>query len=82
MKNNSGSSASKTEKTFYERNIKKAATFKSPDINKLQEVVIDHRTRIYIALDASPERARIRYFERLQAKEKPILQEKKPIVTV
>ncbi len=43
---------------------KKQAVIKSPDLNKLQEVVIDHRTRIYIARDADPEEARNRYFSR------------------
>lgn len=41
---------------------KKQTVFKSPDLNKLQAVVIDHRTKIYIALDADPEEARARYF--------------------
>jgi hypothetical protein len=43
---------------------KKQAAFKSPDLNKLQEVVIDHRTRIYIAKDADPEDAKNRYLLR------------------
>ena len=43
---------------------KKQVVFKSPDLNKLQLVVIDHRTKIYIALDADPEEARDRYFSR------------------
>jgi hypothetical protein len=43
---------------------KKQLDFKSPDLNKLQAVVIDHRTKIYIALDADPEEARNRYFAR------------------
>lgn len=33
---------------------KKPITFKSPDISKMQEVVIDLRTRIYISPDADP----------------------------
>lgn len=33
----------------------------SPNIGKLQEVVIDFRTKIYIALDADPEEAKKRY---------------------
>ncbi|HUV01399.1 MAG TPA: hypothetical protein VMW32_10585 [Bacteroidales bacterium] len=40
---------------------KKQAVFKSPDLSKLQVVVIDHRTKLYIALDADPEEARNRY---------------------
>ena len=47
---------------------KKQATFKSPDLNKMQAVIIDHRTKIYIALDADPEEARTRYFTRLSSK--------------
>jgi hypothetical protein len=47
---------------------KKAATFKSPDLSKMQEVVIDGRTRIYIAPDADPEEARKRYLARLEAR--------------
>jgi hypothetical protein len=43
---------------------KKHLDFKSPDLNKLQAVVIDHRTKIYIALDADPEEARSRYHAR------------------
>jgi len=46
---------------------KKQTIFKSPDLNKLQAVVIDHRTKIYIALDADPEEARVRYFARRAA---------------
>jgi hypothetical protein len=43
---------------------KKQAVYKSPDLNKLQAVVIDHRTKIYIALGADPEEARNKYFAR------------------
>lgn len=43
---------------------KKQVVHKSPDLNTLQEVVIDHRTRIYIARNADPEEARNRYFSR------------------
>lgn len=43
---------------------KKQIVYKSPDLNKMQVVVIDHRTKIYIALDADPEEARSRYFSR------------------
>jgi hypothetical protein len=41
---------------------KKQVVYKSPDLNKMQVVVIDHRTKIYIALGADPEEARSRYF--------------------
>ncbi len=43
---------------------KKQTIIKSPDLNKLQAVVIDHRTKIYIALGADPEEARTRYLLR------------------
>jgi hypothetical protein len=49
---------------------KKQAIFKSPDLNKLQAVVIDHRTKIYIAVGADPEEARVRYLTRI-ANKKP-----------
>jgi hypothetical protein len=50
---------------MYERKNHK---FKSPDLTNLQEVVIDYRTRIYIAVGADPEEARNRYLSRLVAK--------------
>jgi hypothetical protein len=40
---------------------KKQNIFKSPDLSKLKEVIIDYRTKIYIALDADVEEARKRY---------------------
>ena len=40
------------------------SNFKSPDLSQLQEVIIDHRTRIYIPLSADPKEARKRYKER------------------
>ncbi len=40
---------------------KKPAIFKSPDLSKLKEVVIDHRTKIYIAPGADTEEAKNRY---------------------
>ncbi len=49
---------------------RKQNTFKSPDLNKLQEVVIDFRTRIYIAVDADPEEARNRYLSRFAGKKR------------
>jgi hypothetical protein len=47
---------------------KKQTIFKSPDLAKLQEVIIDARTRIYIAIDADPKEAKLNYFERLNFK--------------
>lgn len=43
---------------------KKQFVFKSPDVSKLQEVVIDLRTRIYIPLGADAEEAKVRYLAR------------------
>ncbi|MCU0377956.1 MAG: hypothetical protein MUC78_06805 [Bacteroidales bacterium] len=40
---------------------KKTVIFKSPDLSKLKEVIIDHRTKIYIAPGADVEEAKSRY---------------------
>ena len=56
---------------------KKQNIFKTPDISKMQEVVINHRTKIYIAMEADPEEARSRYWARQDAKGKPIFAPKK-----
>jgi hypothetical protein len=45
---------------------KKPIVYKSPDLSKLKEVVIDHRTRIYIAPEADVEEARNRYLSLVQ----------------
>lgn len=42
-------------------NKKNQNNYESPDIGKLQVVVIDFRTKIYIALDADPKEAKKRY---------------------
>jgi hypothetical protein len=47
---------------------KKANILKSPDLSKLKEVVIDHRTKIYIAPGADVEEARTRYLSRISAR--------------
>lgn len=47
---------------------KKAPQIKSPDITKLKEVVIDHKTKIYIPVDADVEEARSRYLNRAAAR--------------
>jgi hypothetical protein len=47
---------------------KKQVTFKTPDLSKMQEVIIDVRTRIYIDPDADPDEARTRYLARLEAR--------------
>jgi hypothetical protein len=46
---------------MYER---KSNSFISPDLSKLTEVIIDHRTKIYIAPGADIEEARNRYLLR------------------
>jgi len=43
---------------------KKEHVFKSPDVTKLQAVVIDRNTVIYIAVGDDPEEARARYIAR------------------
>lgn len=47
---------------------KKQSNFKTPDLKELQEVVIDVRTKIYIAIGADPEEARTRYLSRVGVK--------------
>jgi hypothetical protein len=47
---------------------KKPIIFKSPDLSKLKEVVIDHRTKIYIAPGADVEEAKSRYLSLLTAR--------------
>lgn len=47
---------------------KKNANFKSPDLEKLQAVVINVKTTIYIAIGADPGEARKRYLARLVEK--------------
>ncbi|HJZ39888.1 MAG TPA: hypothetical protein VJ203_05960 [Bacteroidales bacterium] len=39
-------------------------SFKSPELTKLQEVVIDYRTKIYIARGADPGEARNRFISK------------------
>lgn len=43
---------------------KKSNQNNPPDLNNLQEVIIDFRTKIYIAVGADPEEARQRYLSR------------------
>ena len=47
---------------------KKVINMESPNLNKLQAVVIDHKTTIYIALNADPVKAKERYLERVTKK--------------
>jgi hypothetical protein len=60
---------------------KKPNNFKTPDITKMQEVVINHRTKIYIAVGADPDEARSRYMARQDTKSKPMFAPKKPSLT-
>ena len=60
---------------------RKQIVFKTPDITKLQEVVINQRTKIYIAVGADPEEARSRYQARQDAKGKVLIMSKKPAIT-
>jgi hypothetical protein len=50
-------------------NEKNADKFKSPDLTKMQAVVIDFRTTIYIAPGADPEKAKSRYLSRMLDKD-------------
>ena len=45
---------------------KKQNIIESPDVTKMQEVVINSRTRIYIASGVDPVKAKKRYLERLE----------------
>lgn len=47
---------------------KKPASFVSPDLSKLQAVVIDIKTILYIALDADPKLAKESYLARVGTK--------------
>jgi hypothetical protein len=47
---------------------KKPTTFVSPDLSKLQAVVIDVKTILYIALDADPVLAKSSYLSRVGMK--------------
>jgi hypothetical protein len=59
---------------------KKRMIFKSPDITQMQEVVINYRTKIYIAIGADPEEARFRHLNRPEIKGKSVFTRKKPAV--
>ena len=48
---------------------KKGNNFESPNVNRLQAVVIDNKTTIYIALDADPIEAKKRYLSRISSKD-------------
>ncbi|MCX6253608.1 MAG: hypothetical protein NTV31_03930 [Bacteroidia bacterium] len=57
---------------------RKQINFKTPDITKMQEVVINPRTKLYIAVGADPEEARSRYWARQNSKGKVLFVPKKP----
>jgi hypothetical protein len=59
----------------------KRIIFKSPDISQMQEVVINYKTKIYIAIGADPEEARSRHLNRPALKGKSIFVRKKPAIT-
>jgi len=58
--------------------VKSLANFKSPDVSQLQEVKIDDRTSIYIAIGADVEEAKKHYFAKRAEKNKPQIHTKKP----
>lgn len=66
------------EKNHYSHDQKKHNNFKSPDIAKMQVIVIDNRTKIYIPQGADPAEARSRYLARLEAKNKVVVPGRKP----
>lgn len=47
---------------------KKQNIIKSPDLSKLKEVIIDHRTKIYVSPDTDVEKARENYLNRIARK--------------
>jgi len=51
-----------TQKMMFRKNTQ---TVKSPDLSKLKEVIIDHRTKIYISPTDDVEEAKSRYFSRI-----------------
>lgn len=59
---------------------RKQNNFKTPDLSKMQEVIIDARTKIYIAIGADAEEAKSRYRIRQEAKGKMFSTSKKPVV--
>ncbi len=48
---------------------KKGVNYESPNMNKMQAVVIDNKTTIYIAMDANADAAKQRYLSRINRKE-------------
>jgi hypothetical protein len=46
----------------------KSNNLKSPDLSKLKEVIIDHRTKIYVSPEVDVEEARSRYLSRIASR--------------
>ncbi len=57
---------------------KKPTIFKSPNLSKMQVVVIDAKTKIYIAAGDDPIEAKSRYLSRLESRNKVYLTARKP----
>ena len=49
---------------------KKHVQYPSPDLSKMQEVVIDSKTKIYILKTANAEEAKVAYISRASAAKK------------
>ena len=47
---------------------KKHKPYVSPDLSKMQEIIVNWRTKIYVARDADPEEAKRRYLQRIDSK--------------
>jgi len=60
---------------------KRPSIIKPPDLSKMQVVVIDAKTKIFIGCDEDPIEAKSRYFSRLEARSKVFLSPKKPNAT-
>ena len=47
---------------------KKKNNFPSPDLNKMQTVIVDFKTKIFIPKGDDPVKAKIRFLEKINAK--------------
>lgn len=56
-----------TKKAKY-MNEKKTNNFQSPDLSKMQSVIVDHRTTIFIPHGADPKEAKKRFLEQMKNK--------------
>jgi hypothetical protein len=57
---------------------KSANHFKTPDLSKLKEVVIDARTKIYIPINLDSEEAKSKFLARIGERNKVNLASRKP----